>query len=133
MSVVVGYVPDPTGSLAVAQAAREALWRRTDLVVVNVVGPAGYQEPTSAGEQDLDALGLRIAEQGVSFTIRHSALAPGDHASDEILKAAEQTGAELIVVGLRRRSSVAKALLGSNAQRVLLDATCPVLSVRADG
>jgi signal transduction histidine kinase len=44
---------------------------------------------------------------------------------------AEEVGADLVVVGLQRRSPVGKALLGSNAQRILLGATCPVLAVRA--
>jgi nucleotide-binding universal stress UspA family protein len=51
--------------------------------------------------------------------------------ADEVLRAAESTDAEFIVIGLRRRSPVGKLLLGSNAQRVLLDAACPVLAVKA--
>ena len=39
--------------------------------------------------------------------------------------------AELVVVGLQRRSPVGKALLGSNAQRIILGASCAVLAVRA--
>jgi nucleotide-binding universal stress UspA family protein len=48
-----------------------------------------------------------------------------------VLRAAESADAEFIVIGLRRRSPVGKLLLGSNAQRVLLDAACPVLAVKA--
>jgi nucleotide-binding universal stress UspA family protein len=48
------------------------------------------------------------------------------------IAAADRTDAEFIVIGLRRRSPVGKLLLGSNAQRVLLDASCPVLAVKAE-
>lgn len=131
MSVVVGYVPDPTGSLAVDEAVREARWRGTDLVVVNVVVEAGYTKPTAADEKDLDALAARLTAEGVPYAIRHVDQQGATTVSDEILKVAEETGAVLIVVGLRRRSAVAKALLGSNAQRLLLEADCPVLAVRS--
>ena len=41
--------------------------------------------------------------------------------------------AELIVIGMRHRTAVGKFLMGSTAQRILLDAPCPVLAVKADG
>ncbi|HRC18540.1 MAG TPA: universal stress protein, partial [Phycicoccus elongatus] len=51
--------------------------------------------------------------------------------SDVLVDIAEETNAELIVIGLRRRTPVGKLILGSQAQRVLLDANCPVLAVKA--
>lgn len=131
MSVVVGYVPDATGNLAVTEAVRQAGWRDTDLIVVNAVVQAGYTTPTAADEKDLDALEARLAAAGVPHAVRHVDLTGRSSASDEILRVAKEVGAELIVVGLRRRSAVAKALLGSNAQRILLEADCPVLAVRS--
>jgi nucleotide-binding universal stress UspA family protein len=130
MTVVVGYVPDPTGYLAVTEAVREATWRGTDVIVVNAVDQAGYVRPTAADELDLDALAERLTTDGVRHEIRHVDIGAGQ-ASDAILSAVEQADAELVVVGMHRRSPVGKAFLGSNAQRVLLDAPCPVLAVRA--
>jgi nucleotide-binding universal stress UspA family protein len=51
-------------------------------------------------------------------------------AAEAILEAANDTSAELIVIGVRRRSRVGKLFSGSTAQHVLLDADCPVLAVK---
>ena len=131
MTVVVGYVPDATGYLAVTEAARQARWRDTDVVIVNVVDSAGYTRPTAADERDLDALAARLVAQGVPHRIRHLDVG-AETAADAVLGVAREVSAELLVVGMHRRSPVGKALLGSNAQRILLNATCPVLAVRAD-
>jgi nucleotide-binding universal stress UspA family protein len=48
-----------------------------------------------------------------------------------LVNVAEEVGADFLVIGLRRRTPVGKLILGSDAQRILLDATCPVLAVKA--
>lgn len=132
MSIVVGYVPDATGLLAVKQAAQQARWRETDVVVVNVIGPTGYSTPTAADEKVMDAIDELLAGQGVQHTVRTVGSEEGARPAEAILEIAAEVDADLIVVGIKRRSAVAKAVLGSTAQRVLTGAHCPVLSVRAD-
>jgi nucleotide-binding universal stress UspA family protein len=48
----------------------------------------------------------------------------------EIVKYAEETGADLIVVGTHGRGAFMHLLLGSVAEKVVRKAKCPVLSVR---
>ena len=55
----------------------------------------------------------------------------GLDALEELVEAADRIKASLIVIGLRRRSATGKLLTGSQAQRILLDANCPVLAVKA--
>jgi nucleotide-binding universal stress UspA family protein len=131
MSVVVGYVPGATGLLAVREAAREARWREAELVIVNVVNAAGYTRPTAADEKELDAIAAQLTTDEVQFSIRHVDQMSA-RTAETLLAIADETAAELIVVGVKRTSAVAKAVLGSTAQRVLLGAHCPVLSVRAE-
>jgi nucleotide-binding universal stress UspA family protein len=42
----------------------------------------------------------------------------------------DRAGADLLVIGARRRSPVGKAFLGSVTQEILLDASIPVLVVK---
>ena len=50
--------------------------------------------------------------------------------SEDVVNVANEAKADLIVIGLRRRSLVGKLLLGSNAQEILTQADCPVLVVK---
>jgi nucleotide-binding universal stress UspA family protein len=55
----------------------------------------------------------------------------GHDAADEVVEAADRVKASLIVIGMRRRTPTGKLITGSQAQRILLDAHCPVLAVKA--
>ena len=70
-----------------------------------------------------------MVQAGVRVEVRH--LVRGREPAEDLIEVAESSHAELIVIGLRRRTPVGKLILGSNAQRILLDATCPVLAVKA--
>jgi nucleotide-binding universal stress UspA family protein len=117
--IVVGYSAKPEGRAALQRALSEAKLRGAGLVVVD-----------ASADLETDDLAAELAASGVSYQIR----TPADvhDSAEELLKTAETTDAEFIVIGLRRRSPVGKLLLGSNAQRVLLDAACPVLAVKAE-
>jgi len=123
VAVVVGYVPTKEGAAALRRAASEAVVRGTPLVVLDSARSDGEDQTPDAHAQ-LEAL----AEEDVSYEVR--TVAPGQDATDELLRIAEDESADLLVIGLRRRSPVGKLILGANAQRILLDAACPVLAVK---
>ena len=77
----------------------------------------------------MSGIKARLEEAGIEHDIRQ--LVRGFEPAEDLISIAEANNAELLVIGLRRRSPVGKLILGSNAQRVLLDAPCPVLAVKA--
>jgi nucleotide-binding universal stress UspA family protein len=131
MVIVVGYVPKPEGRAALRHAIEEARRRNARLVVLNSAKGDAYVDPRFASVQDLEIVKSQLAEAGIEHELRQ--LVRGNDPADEVVEVAEETGADLIVIGMRRRSPVGKLVMGSTAQRVLLDAPCPVLAVKADG
>lgn len=131
MVIVVGYVPKPEGQAALQRAIDEALLRNARLVVLNSSKGDAYVDPSFASGQDLEIVKSQLAGAGVEHELRQSVR--GKDPADAVVEVAEETGADLIVIGMRRRSPVGKLVMGSTAQRILLDAPCPVLAVKADG
>jgi nucleotide-binding universal stress UspA family protein len=131
-AIVVGYVPKPEGRAALRRAAAEAHLRNIKMIVVN--SNKGGRELDSAEAVALDEAMATIRAQleaaGIGFETRQ--LVRGMDVAEDLIAVAEESGAEMIVIGLRRRSPVGKLILGSNAQTILLDAPCPVLAVKAD-
>ena len=77
-------------------------------------------------------LGDAMDAAGLTYSWHGRICDDDDAQGDEIVAAASDLGADLLVVGGRRRSPTGKAVFGSTAQDVMLNATCPVTFVRAD-
>ena len=116
--IVVGYSSRPEGRAALRRSLSEADLRQAGLIVLH------------GADDDLDELRGDLDAAGVAYELRASE--EGSDVAEDLIELAEDSGAAFIVIGLRRRSPVGKLLLGSNAQRVLLDASCPVLAVKAE-
>ena len=129
MTIVIGYIPSEEGEVALSRAIEEAKQKNSRLIVVN----------SSKGDQLVDdrlidakqhhELEARLTHTGLDFWIQRQS--QGIDAADQILQVAEAQRAELIVIGLRKRTAMGKFIMGSVAQRVLLQAGCPVLSLKA--
>jgi len=127
MPVVVGYLSTPEGEAALRSAISEAKLRATSISVI--VGARGLG---AAMERDrmVHEVSEIMQDRGVEYTVTED---NGESDIAEVIcETAAQIDAELIVIGLRRRSPVGKLILGSNAQRILLEAHCPVLAVKAE-
>jgi nucleotide-binding universal stress UspA family protein len=129
VTIVVGYTPTPVGRAALLAAAHVAGERNQPLIVVNSSRGDALADPGFAQPADLDWASATLEEAGVEFSIRQ--FVRGREASEEVLDVLQEVDAELCVIGIRRRTAVGKMLLGSDAHRILMDAPCPVLAVKA--
>lgn len=128
MTILIGYVPTPVGEAALEAGLAEAAARGDDVVIVNSPRRGATVDADLVDETTAAELIARATAAGVTARVDHTT-----HGSDivETFDAlVDSTGARLIVIGLRRRSPVGKALMGSDAQRILLDAGVPVLAVK---
>ena len=128
MTVLVGYVPTAEGEAAFTAALSEAQRRGERLVVLNSPrggAPVSADVAPDSAVQDMTA---RAGTAGVEVDVRQT---PHEgELADEVLRVAREADASVIVIGLRKRSPVGKLLMGSSAQRILLDADRPVLAVK---
>ncbi len=134
MKIVVGYVMTDEGRAALEWAIEEA-GRHDDTEIVVVHSIKGgrrmevEEEEILTYRKELDAIEQRLTDAGISHTIRR--LIRGLTPVEDLIKVVDEEGADMIVIGIRRRSRTGKLLVGSDAQDILLRANCPVLGVKA--
>jgi nucleotide-binding universal stress UspA family protein len=117
MSVLVAVPDSPEGIAALAAGVAEADLLGTDLIVVNLALTPLDTSTVPVGTQ------IKVIDR-TGKTDRD----PADAVLDEI----RAHGVSRLVIGLKRRSPVGKALLGSVSQRLLLDSPVPVVAVKLD-
>jgi nucleotide-binding universal stress UspA family protein len=128
VTVLVGYVPTPEGEAAFAAALDEAKRRGEPLLVLNSPRGGAPVSADVAPDATVQEMTARAQSAGVKLEVRQTPHS-GD-AADEVLRVAQEADASVIVIGMRKRSPVGKLLMGSSAQRILLDADRPVLAVK---
>jgi nucleotide-binding universal stress UspA family protein len=105
-----------------------------ELTVLNVIDPAfSTSAPDTArasAEAALANLHRRLPAAVATWCVVHEAVRFGDTAS-EVLKAATEDEAQLIVVGAHARRPAVAAMVGSCADRIVRESSCAVLAVPA--
>ena len=129
MTILVGYLDTPEGRAALDAGIGEARLRQQPLVVVNSPRRGATVDDDMVDGDHVEQVRARAQEAGVEVEVRQPL--HGDSLADTFETLAAELGATLVVIGLRHRTPVGKLILGSTAQRILLDATVPVLAVKA--
>ena len=129
-TIVVGWTPDEFGEAALRRGLEEATLRAGRVVVVNATRGDALVDQRYADDEQIAALATELGGAGVEVDVRRSM---GADVGDQVLAVAADVAADLVVIGLRRRTPVGKLLMGSVAQRILLGAECAVLAVKPAG
>lgn len=130
MTILVAYVDRPEGHAALEKGIEIATRRNEPLVVVNA-GPGGRDSTDGVVDgYEGERVAKRLASLPVHAEFKH--FVRGKSTIEEIEELVSQLQVSVLVIGLRRRSAVGKLLLGSVAQEILLNVSCPVLAVKAD-
>lgn len=122
--------------LAMTQARAYAHMTNARILLVHVMdvpSPTEGEGMLHHGTHEDTSESLTQRLKGVAASINdidcEYQLLKGDPAS-EILRAAEETEASVIVMGTKGRSGVARLLMGSVAEQVVRKASCSVLVVK---
>jgi len=109
-----------------------------EITVLNVQAPVPPRVKTLLGaaavndyhrdeaRKVLDPVERFLARHDLSFKCKSVV----GHASDEIVRAAQQAHADMIVMGTHGHGLIGRALMGSVAQKVVTEAKVPVLLVK---
>ena len=130
MKILVGFDGSNSAkdALSTAKKFADAFKASVAAVTSMVKGTAENQNEILQAERGL--------EYAKSFFDNHSIpcethlLIRGMTPGEDIVQFVRENDIGLIVVGVKRRSKVGKLLMGSTAQYIILNASCPVLSVR---
>ncbi|HET6561646.1 MAG TPA: universal stress protein [Marmoricola sp.] len=130
MTVLVAYSADVYGEAALDHGIAEASAAGERLVVVNVTRGDALVDERYAGADAAGSLRSRLEALDVEAELRQS-MSPD--VAGEVLAAAGEVSPRILVVGIRRRTPLGKLVMGSVAQRLILEAHCPVVAVKPAG
>ncbi len=127
MTILLSYVPSEPGDAAAPVAIAEAAAHGVPLLIVNALRGGALVETSTASDDVLSALVEQARGAGVEVTLVRP---ENPDVVEAILDLVASHDVSTLVIGVRHRSPVGKLLLGSVAQRLILEAPCHVLAVK---
>ncbi len=130
MKILVGYKGTDVGKDLMDIAVKHAKAFNGEILIVTSMkgGDRTEGQEFVAVEKNLDQAKTYFDDFGVKSQTH--LLVRGFEAGEDIVRFAQEKNVDEIIIGVRSRSKVGKLLFGSTAQIVILDAHCPVLTVK---
>ncbi|MRR17045.1 MAG: universal stress protein [Deltaproteobacteria bacterium] len=115
-------------ALALTKKLAKEMNAKVNVVVSRVGGRASDTKDIDKAEMQLKFVEEALAQAGV--TCQQHLLIRGLEPGEDIVDFAEEVQADFIIVGIVKTSRVGKIITGSTAQYVILNARCPVITVK---
>ena len=130
MKILVGYDELGTEShiLAVALKHAKAFDAEVDVVTSLEEGTESDIQDISAAEKGLEKVKQYFEKEKISC--RTHLMIRGVTPGEDLVSFAKENKSDEIIIGVKKRSKVGKLLFGSTAQYVILEADCPVVTVK---
>ena len=130
MNILVGYDGSNASKEALQIAKKYAAMSQSSLIVVTVVvrHSKDQSEEITRVEKSLESIQEDCNKNGI--ICRAQLIIRELEAGEALVEFAADNDIDELVIGVRKRSRIEKLLLGSNAQYIILNAPCPVLSVK---
>ena len=133
MKILVGFDGSNTAKAAIACAQVQAKAFDAKVFVVTCVAQSHEVKTKDMDRMaDADAALARVQNTLDSTGIFcETRLLVGEWSpGEQLVQFAKEIEADMLVVGIRRRSRIGKLLMGSTAQYVILEAPCPVITIK---
>jgi nucleotide-binding universal stress UspA family protein len=130
MKILVGYDETNAAKEAIALAEQHARVFGAEIILAYsmVGGPEVPRKDFETAEDSLEHEKNVLIDKKITCETIMSV--QGLEAGEDLVRLADERKADEIIIGVRRRSRVGKILFGSTAQYVILNATCPVVTVK---
>jgi len=131
MKILVGYDGSNIAKEALTVAIKHArAFVGSEVYVVTSMagGPEVPRQAFEKAEGDLRYTQSVFIKDKIPCTTR--LLVRGMTPGEDLVQFVEENGIDEVIIGVRRRSKVGKLFFGSTAQKVILDAKCPVVTVK---
>ncbi|MCP3876198.1 MAG: universal stress protein [Desulfobacteraceae bacterium] len=130
MTILVGYKGINVGKDLMDIAVKHAKAFDSEILVVTSLVGGDRTEKSKIVQAERNLEQAKAYFDDFSVKSETHLLIRGLEAGEDLLKFAKEKNVDEIIIGVRSRSKVGKLIFGSTAQIVILEAHCPVLSVK---
>jgi len=130
MKIMVCYDASSDNSAVLEKAGERAKESSAELHIVSVLigDDAGTLDRIEPAKKELGAAQEQFKTEGIGCETR--VMFGSSAAGESIVDYAVEKEIDEIIIGIQKKSKVGKFLFGSTAQHVILEAPCPVLTVK---